>query len=37
VLAPIDFFALGLLLGLAFILLVFFFTLWRHKRRARKG
>jgi len=36
VLPAIDFFALGLLLGLGFIILVFLVTLWRHRRRERR-
>ncbi|MFZ0829855.1 MAG: hypothetical protein WCB18_01170 [Thermoplasmata archaeon] len=32
----IDAFALGLLLGLGFLLLVFFLTLWRIRRRERR-
>lgn len=36
-LAPVDFFALGLLLGLAFVIIVFLVTLWRHRRRERNA
>ncbi|HLY76442.1 MAG TPA: hypothetical protein VKT21_00995 [Thermoplasmata archaeon] len=35
--APVDFFALGLLLGLGFITVVFLLTLWRFKRRERRA
>ncbi len=35
-LSAIEFFATGLLLGLAFIIIVFFVTLWRHRRRERR-
>ncbi|MGA7861214.1 MAG: hypothetical protein WCB19_05095 [Thermoplasmata archaeon] len=34
--APVDFFALGLLFGLAFIIIVFLVTLWRFRRRERR-
>jgi protein-S-isoprenylcysteine O-methyltransferase Ste14 len=36
VLALVDFFALGLLFGLAFIIIVFALTLWRIRRRERR-
>jgi len=35
VLAPVDFFALGILFGLAFVIIVFLITRWRHQRRYR--
>lgn len=34
--APVDYFALGLLFGLGFVILVFLFTLWRFRRRERR-
>ena len=34
-LAAVDYFAVGLLLGLAFVIIVFLITLWRHRRRYR--
>ncbi|MGC2288622.1 MAG: hypothetical protein WA688_02030 [Thermoplasmata archaeon] len=35
-LADVDFFALGLLFGLAFVIIVFLVTLWRVRRRERR-
>jgi protein-S-isoprenylcysteine O-methyltransferase Ste14 len=36
VVAPVDYFALGLLLGLGFVVIVFLLTLWRFRRRERR-
>jgi protein-S-isoprenylcysteine O-methyltransferase Ste14 len=36
VIALVGYFALGLLLGLAFIIVVFLFTWWRIRRRERR-
>jgi protein-S-isoprenylcysteine O-methyltransferase Ste14 len=36
VVAPVDYFALGLSLGLGFVIIVFLFTLWRFRRRERR-